>query len=375
MHKIGITGQSGFLGSHLYNSLKLYNEEFQLVEFEKSFFNDTDKMDNFVRECDTIVHLAAMNRADDPDQIYQTNISLVHNLISALEKTESTAHIIFSSSTQEENTNLYGRSKREGRLAFEAWANSGQNRMFTGLIIPNVFGPFGEPFYNSVIATFCFQLTHHQFPQIKIDGELNLIYVGELVETIISVIRQNERSVEFSVPATSRLKVSEILSLLNTYKAAYFDAGIIPSISNTFELNLFNTFRSFIDINGFYPVKLKKNFDNRGVFVEMLRLNVGGQVSFSTTVPNIVRGNHFHTRKIERFIVIKGEAIIRLRKIGSDEVMELNLSGDNPAYVDMPVWFTHHIENVGKEELLTVFWINEFFDEQNPDTYFENVVR
>lgn len=375
MHKIGITGQNGFLGRHLYNTLKLSSNEFQVVDFEKSLFHDPDQMDNFVRECDTIVHLAAMNRADNPEQIYETNISLVDKLISSLERTESNAHVIFSSSTQEENDNLYGKSKKEGRLAFQKWAIGGENRQFTGLIIPNVFGPFGAPFYNSVIATFCFQLTHKVTPRIHVDGELNLIYIGELVENIISIISQAENVGELNVPATHYIKVSEILLLLDEYKATYFDSGIIPALRNTFELNLFNTFRSFIDIKGFYPVKLKRNADNRGVFVETLRLNIGGQVSFSTTVPKIVRGNHFHTRKIERFIVIKGEAVIRLRKIGSDEVIELNLSGDSPAYVDMPVWYTHHIENVGKEELLTIFWINEFFDEKNSDTYFENVVR
>jgi UDP-2-acetamido-2,6-beta-L-arabino-hexul-4-ose reductase len=375
MHKIGITGQNGFLGRHLYNTLKLSSSEFHIVEFEKQFFNDPFQMDAFVRKCDTIVHFAGMNRADSPEEIYETNISLIYKLISSLERTESYTHIIFSSSTQEENDNLYGKSKRDGRLACQKWANGGKNRKFTGLIIPNVFGPFGAQFYNSVIATFCFQLTHNESPCIQVDGQLNLIYVGELVENMISIIRLGEDLGEHKVPATYNIKVSDTLLLLENYKATYFDTGIIPMLRNTFEINLFNTFRSFIDIKEFYPVKLKKNNDNRGIFVETLRLNIGGQVSFSTTVPGIVRGNHFHTRKIERFIVIKGEAVIRLRRIGSDEVIELSLSGDNPAYVDMPVWYTHHIENTGKSELLTIFWINEFFDEKNPDTYYENVVR
>ena len=116
-----------------------------------------------------------------------------------------------------------------------------------------------------------------------------------------------------------------------------------------------------------------KNIDSRGGFVEVIRLNVGGQVSFSNTVPDITRGNHFHTRKVERFAVIKGKALIQLRQIGTDKIMNFELVGNEPAYVDMPIWFTHNIKNIGNEELYTLFWINEFYDPNDPDTYFENV--
>jgi len=128
-----------------------------------------------------------------------------------------------------------------------------------------------------------------------------------------------------------------------------------------------------MDIKGHFPVKFTQHTDPRGAFVEVIRLNVGGQVSFSTTVPGITRGNHYHTRKIERFAVIKGKALIQLRRIGTEEVLDFHLSGDEPAYVDMPVWYTHNIKNTGDEELYTIFWINEFFDPNDPDTYFENV--
>ncbi|MNV80963.1 hypothetical protein D3C71_1745980 [compost metagenome] len=144
-------------------------------------------------------------------------------------------------------------------------------------------------------------------------------------------------------------------------------------MKNKFELNLFNTFRCFINLEKHYPVKFIKHTDPRGAFVEVIRLNIGGQVSFSTTVPGITRGNHYHTRKIERFAVIKGKALIQLRRIGSDEVLNFYLDGEEPSYVDMPIWYTHNIKNIGEEELYTNFWINEFFDPKDPDTYFENV--
>jgi UDP-2-acetamido-2,6-beta-L-arabino-hexul-4-ose reductase len=168
-------------------------------------------------------------------------------------------------------------------------------------------------------------------------------------------------------------KVSEILSLLNLFKEQYFDLGIIPIMSDLNEINLFNTFRSYIDIDKYFPYMLKQNNDERGTFVEIIRLGIGGQVSFSTTKPKITRGNHYHTRKIERFTVIKGKAKIQLRKIGTEKIYEFFLDGKNPSYVDMPVWFTHNIINIGNDDLYTQFWINEWYDMANPDTYFEKV--
>ena len=141
----------------------------------------------------------------------------------------------------------------------------------------------------------------------------------------------------------------------------------------SFDYNLFNTFRCYFDIASHYPVKFTQHTDPRGAFVEVIRLGIGGQCSFSTTVPGITRGNHFHTRKIERFAVIKGKALIQLRKIDSDEVLDFYLDGTEPAYVDMPIWYTHNIKNIGEEDLYTIFWINEPYDAADPDTYFVEV--
>jgi len=151
------------------------------------------------------------------------------------------------------------------------------------------------------------------------------------------------------------------------------DMGSIPELRNKFELNLFNTFRCYINIAGHYPVRLVNKTDNRGTFVETVKTCLGGQVSFSTTKPGITRGNHFHTRKIERFAVIRGKARIQLRRIGTDELINYNLDGNEPAFVDMPIWYTHNITNIGHDDLYTIFWINEFFDPTDPDTYFELV--
>lgn len=370
--RVGITGQSGFVGTHLFNFLNLKKEEIELVSFKDEFFDDNGILSDWVKKCDVIVHLAAMNRHNDPEVLYKTNIELVKKLICAMEETNSTPLVLFSSSSQEDRENLYGKSKKEGRQLLIDWAEK-NNSKFTGMVIPNVFGPFGNPFYNSVVATFCHQLANGIEPKIEIDADLKLIYINELVSEIYNLIKNEVSNNEYRIKHTSEQKVSEILEQLKNYKLLYLEKGIIPVLPDSFSINLFNTFRNYCNIPEQFPVSLTKHRDNRGDFIEVAKLGLGGQISFSTTKPEITRGNHFHTRKIERFIVIKGRAVIKLRRIGTEEVLEYHLNGDQPSYVDMPVWYTHNITNIGEDELITIFWINEIFDPNDQDTYFEAV--
>jgi UDP-2-acetamido-2,6-beta-L-arabino-hexul-4-ose reductase len=372
MINVGITGSKGFIGYFLYQTLSLKKNEFTLIEFDRSFFDDNQALDAFVSSCDVIIHLAALNRHNDPQFIYDTNTLLVISLVASLKRTASKAHIIISSSTQEERDNLYGKSKKDGRLLLSEWANQSGGSL-SGLVIPNVFGPFGHPYYNSVIATFCHQIARGETPKIEVDGDLKLIYVGELVEEIIQVILSNDNTHELIIPHTAQAKVSELLSLLQYFRKSYQDNGEIPVMVNDFQHKLFNTYRCYMDLAIYFPKKFVQHADNRGAFVEIARQGISGQTSFSTTLPGITRGNHFHTRKIERFAVIKGKALIQLRRIGTDEVHDFYLDGDEPAYVDMPIWYTHNIKNIGEDILYTIFWINEPFDENDPDTYFEIV--
>ncbi len=373
MMKAGITGQAGFIGGSLFRRLGTLPEEFERIPFEDEFFSDEAALRNFVRQCDVIVHLAAMNRHPDPQVIHDTNIRLVRQLIDAMEREDVTPHVIFSSSTQEERGNPYGDSKKEGRQLFAEWAERTGAR-FTGCVIPNVFGPFGRPNYNSVVATFCHKLTHGEEPEIQTDGLLKLIYVDDLCLEFIDIMRRGESSTFRPIPCGAEQTVSGLLKSLTRFKTLYQEQGIIPELGDRLEVQLFNTFCTYLDSRSFYPFQLRKHEDERGIFVETVKLDrIGGQVSFSTTKPGVTRGNHYHTRKIERFAVIRGKARIELRRIGSSETMSFELDGAQPAFVDMPVWHTHNITNVGEDELYTVFWINEFFDPSDPDTFFEEV--
>jgi UDP-2-acetamido-2,6-beta-L-arabino-hexul-4-ose reductase len=378
MIKIGITGQKGFIGTHLFNYLGLH-ECVKRIPFEDEYFKNEITLQNYVKACDVIVHLAALNRHDDPQILYEINIELVKKLISACEKTDSTPHILYSSSTQEKQGNLYGKSKYEGRELLERWANK-NHAQFTGLIIPNVYGPFGVPYYNSFIATFCHQLTSSEEPKIDIDGEVKLIFVGELVVKIYDQILAKKNDEvngipirEVNIEHTAQKRVSEVLKLLLEYKQNYYENGVIPNLTDQFERNLFNTFVNYIDHNIFFPFRLSKHADYRGEFVEIIKLNSGGQVSFSTTAPNITRGNHYHTRKYERFAVLKGRARLQLRKIGTNQVIDFELDGNEPCFVDIPIWHTHNIQNIGSDELYTIFWISEQYDPEDDDTYHEIV--
>src|SRR5690606_12025738 len=244
MLRVGVTGQNGFVGQHLFNTLGLYPEEFTCIPFDRSYFQDDTALASFAEECDVVVHLAAMNRHNDPQVLHDTNILLVEKLIAALEATHSTAHVLFSSSSQEERDNLYGKSKKAGRELLVNWAKRSGGR-FTGLVIPNVFGPFGHPNYNSFIATFCHRLTHGETPVIDADGSVKLIYVGDLVQEIIGEIRKGSGKDLLHVPHTDEYKVSEVLALLETYTEKYLKGGIIPELNSRFETNLFNTFRCY----------------------------------------------------------------------------------------------------------------------------------
>jgi UDP-2-acetamido-2,6-beta-L-arabino-hexul-4-ose reductase len=367
--RVGITGQSGFIGSHLYSYLKT-DEDVTLIPFQRRFFENLYELDKFLLSCDAVVHLAGANRGPD-EEVYEANVGLAETLVSALERTGCTPHLIFSSSTHETRDTAYGRSKLQARQTLSAWAQENEAR-FTGLIIPNVYGPFCRPFYNSVVATFCHQLTHGQEPEIKTDQPIGLIYIDDLLQKIHRVILYELESDEMLVPPNLEIKVSELLEKLQGFKQSYIEEKVIPDLSDPFDLKLFNTFRSYLE-PGHYPVQYDIKKDHRGILFEAVRALNGGQAFLSTTKPGVERGNHYHRRKLERFSIVKGRALVQLRRVGTEAIQDYILSGDKPSFIDIPVLHTHNLINIGEEELLMLFWASELYNPEDPDTYYEAV--
>jgi UDP-2-acetamido-2,6-beta-L-arabino-hexul-4-ose reductase len=367
---IGITGMAGFVGSHLRDRL-VREKDVELLPYNDNFYDNPDAFIAFAKKSDIIVHLAGVNR-DEPGVVYQKNIELMEKLLACADAAQSTPYIIFSSSTQIERDNEYGRGKKRAMELLEQWSNKNKAPAVS-MVVPNVFGAGGRPFYNSVVATFCYQVTHGQEPTILQDGQMTMIYINDLVEEISRLIQKPPGGyhVEYIKPR-AEVKVTEVLALLNKYKDFYYGSGMVPAIGSNFERDLYNTFITYMDAAD-WERHLKLNSDDRGSFVEVFKLEKGGQVSFSTTKPGITRGNHYHIRKNEKFCVVSGQARIKLRRIGTDKVIEYQVSGDKPSWVEMPIYHTHNITNAGTTELVTLFWINEHFNPDDPDTFFEEV--
>ena len=372
--KIAVTGYTGFIGVHLVNSL-IYKNNFnkQNLNFiNKEDFDDPHKLKQKLKDCDTVIHLAGVNRHNDSEFIYQENIRLTKLLIESI--SAKTKTVLFSSSIQQDMKNSFGQSKLKCKQLFEDWSKL-NNIIFINLKIPNVFGPFGKPNYNSFISTFCYNIVNGEKIEHISKNEIKLIFIDDLVKEILDCIHN---------PKTKNQEISKFNNIIYTHVDVvheilrnqwkyYINENTIPEISSELERNLFNTLRSYITLENFKPRKLTKHIDRRGFFSEILRTKGQGQFSFSKTFKGITRGNHFHTKKIERFIVIEGEAEVNLRRVDSNKVSSFKLSGLNLDYIDIPIWYSHNIKNIGDDKLLTLFWINEPYDPENTDT-FNNVV-
>lgn len=361
--KIAVTGSGGLIGWH-FRVFLFTHPEVEVIPCNREQFNNDAYLKSVVENADVIVHLAGMNRGDE-DEIAKTNVALADRIVEFCQVSDKKPQVIYSSSTHAEGDSKYGISKKTAGEHLAAWAEE-SGAKFCNLILPHVFGEHGKPFYNSVVSTFCHQLANGETPKIDRDGQLHLLHTQQVAELIWEQIESgNSGDVR---PEGVPVKVSELLARLNRLVERYKD-GVVPNLDDELDHRLFNTWRSYLPHEN-RPRDLILHADNRGDLFEAIRADGQGQVFVSTTHPDITRGNHFHTHKVERFLVVSGKAKIRLRKVHCDEVHTYEVSGDKLQAIDIPTFHTHNISNVGDGPLVTLFWAGEHFDPDNSDTYF-----
>jgi len=366
--RIGITGIKGLLGWHLRCYLKLF-PNVTVHGADRSTFQDMTALALFVDSCDAIVHFAGMNRGEE-DLIEKINVFLMESLLNACERNGRRPHIVFASSTHVDRDTAYARSKRMAGEMLMKWSAKTSGKA-TILVLPNVYGEAGKPFYNSVVSTFAYQIAKGDVPKIDVDREMELLHAQNVAALVYAaVIEGKSREIR---PSGSLLTVTGLLDRLRTFSDEYRNDRL-SNFSDPLDLNLFNTLRYYM-FPACYPKRLNLRSDSRGELYEAVKSVGGGQTFLSTTRPGVTRGNHFHYKKIERFLVVRGHAVIKIRKLFSEHVESFEVTGEQPVYIDMPTLHTHSITNIGDSDLITLFWSNSIFDQANPDTVREPVLQ
>ena len=362
--RIVLTGASGFLGWHTRLRLAALTDH-DVVPVSRENWSDLDQL---VTDADAVIHLAGVNRAQTDDEVEDGNLRLGTDVARAISAAGRPLRVVMAGTIQVERDNAYGRGKLAAQRAIaEAATNAGGH--FVDVCLPNLFGEHGLPAYNSFVATFVRDTIAGTLPQLN-DSPIELLHVQDAAQTLIDALQCVNARIR---PEGIQTGVVEVWELLQEFHGYYIPVGEIPDLSSKFRIDLFNTYRAGL-FPDHYPISLVPHSDPRGSFVETVRCRGGeGQSSFSTTVPGITRGEHFHLTKVERFAVIQGKARISLRKMFHDEVLDFDVSGDQPVAIDMPVGWVHNITNTGDDILLTQFWSHELFRPEAPDTFGEPV--
>lgn len=368
--RVLVTGSHGFIAKNLLERLGRI-EGVAIEAFDRE--DTVDGLRQKVSHVDFVFHLAGVNRPDDVEGFYEGNRDLTKMIIEAVKQSGRVVPILMSSSTQVERGNDYGKSKRAGELLLEAYSKeSGANVYIYRL--PNVFGKWSRPNYNTVIATWCHNITHDLPIEISDESnELDLVYIDDVIEHFIRHIDETPRgdAIYSEVSPIYRKSLGAIRDLLFSFKESRKNL-LVPRVGRGFERALYATYLSFLPTNSF-SYGIEGHEDERGTFYEFVKTLDSGQVSISTTVSGITRGNHYHNTKNEKFLVIKGKASIRHRQIYGDDVIEYIVSDKKMEVVEMIPGYTHDITNIGSDEMVLLLWANETFDRDKPDTNYLKV--
>lgn len=364
--KILITGSNGFLGKNL--KIKLMElKQYQVLEFERT--DSLEMLDNLVAQADFIFHFAGVNRSQNPNEFLEVNTDLTHYLCKSILSTGRAIPLIFSSSTQAELDNLYGKSKKQAEEYLLKYKIQSNNPVFI-YQLTNVFGKWSRPNYNSVIATFCHNIAR-DLPITIHDAStpLKLAYIDDVVESFISLLQSDDINTKSTLQIVNheyKTTVGEVAGIIYGFKHS-ISSGITYPVGSGLTRTLYATYLSFLPTSKF-SYALTKHEDARGTFVEMLKTPDCGQFSFFTAHPGVTRGGHYHHTKTEKFLVLQGTALYRFKNIITNEYYELTVNGKDSVVVETIPGWSHDITNVGDNELIVMLWANEIFNREKPDT-------
>ena len=363
-----ITGAGGFIGKNLVATLKTAGYT-DLMLFERD--DPPETLAEYAARAGFVYHLAGINRPKDPSEFYAGNAGLTETLLSLLDKAGNKAPVLVTSSTQAALDNDYGKSKAQAEQAIFAHGKATGAPVYV-FRLPGVFGKWCRPNYNSVVATFCHN-SANGLPLSVRDPEyrLPLVYIDDVVTSFVAALDGNcTREGDYCViPVVHETTLGHLAETIEGFAKNRETLDVPDQTPGSLEQKLYSTWLSYLPADRFsYPLNM--HCDNRGSFTEFLHTPVHGQVSINISKPGIVKGNHWHHSKNEKFLVVKGTGVIRFRALDSTEVIEYHVSGDKLEVVDIPTGYTHNIENVGEDDMVTVMWANEVFDPDHPDTFF-----
>jgi UDP-2-acetamido-2,6-beta-L-arabino-hexul-4-ose reductase len=369
--KVLITGSQGFIGKNFMTALKR-KTGIEIFEFNEG--DGFEYLSSFIFNIDFIYHFAGCNRPTDVNDFYSINKNLTAQLVALIQEKELKIPILFTSSIQVENDNDYGKSKLAAENIIETYSMEDFVSVYI-YRLPNVFGKWSKPNYNTVIATWCYNVIHGK--EIKIDyanKTLSLVYIDDVVDAFLTHLTDDKIrhfKTFFDVKPVYTVTLKEIADYIKSFNLTR-ESLVLEQVGNGFVRALYATYLSFLPKDDL-SFQITSHCDDRGGFIEILKTIGSGQFSISTSKPGVVRGNHYHDTKNEKFLVIKGSALIQFRHVLEEEAFDYYVSDEKYEIVDIPPGYTHKITNIGSEEMILVVWANEVFDINKPDTYYEEV--
>lgn len=368
--KVLVTGAKGFIGKNLVSTLDR-EDKYEIICIDRE--NSKEELEKGVLNSDFIVHLAGINRPKNEEEFFEGNTGLTEEIIEILKENNKNTSILITSSIQADLDNAYGQSKKGAEEALIKYMADTKGNVFI-FRLPNVFGKWCRPNYNSAIATFCHNIARGEEVWISDPTkEMTLVYIDDVVRNIKNVIDNEKTYIPGyqNVDIEHKATLGEIVDLINSFKESR-KSLMIPNMENELTKKLYSTYLSYLPENDF-SYSLKMNVDNRGSFTEFIKSKDRGQVSVNISKPGITKGNHWHDTKNEKFLVVSGEGVIRFRKVDSEEIIDYKVSGEKLEVVDIPVGYTHSIINTGERDMVTIMWVNEIFNPEKPDTIYLEV--